>query len=76
MNIRRPVAALFVSLALVGGPAALTGCGDPAGLDRNDGTTDDSENTGGSNPGDESQGNLPDNSDGESGDGGDVEDGS
>ncbi|WP_164700181.1 hypothetical protein [Modestobacter sp. KNN46-3] len=75
MNIRRPVAALFVSLALVGGPA-LTACGDPAGLDRNDGTTDDSDNTGGSNPGGEDQGNLPDNSDGEGDVGGGVEDGS
>ena len=62
MNIRRPVAALFVTLALAGGSASLTACGDPAGLDRNDGTSDDSENTGGSDPGSEDEGNVPDNS--------------
>jgi hypothetical protein len=64
MEIRRPIAALFVALALFGGgTATLSGCGgDPAGLDRNDGTSDDSGNTGGSDPSSESQGNLPDNS--------------
>src|SRR3954469_10913386 len=64
MQIRRPIAALFVALALFGGGAAtLAGCGDPAGLDRNDGTPDDSSNTSGANPSDAEQGNLPDNSD-------------
>ena len=62
MEIRRPVAALFAALALFGGGATLTACGDPSGLDRNDGTSDDSENTGGNDPSDESQDNLPDNS--------------
>lgn len=63
MQIRRPIAALVTALALFGGgTATLAGCGDPAGLDRNDGSTDDSENTGGSNPGSEDQGDLPDNS--------------
>jgi hypothetical protein len=64
MQLRRPIAALFTALALFGGgTATLTACGgDPAGLDRNDGTTDDTKNTDGSEPSDESQGNLPDNS--------------
>jgi hypothetical protein len=63
MNIRRPTAALFVALALVGGPATLTACGDPSGLDRNDGDSSDNEtgNTSGANPGDVSQGNVPSN---------------
>jgi hypothetical protein len=61
MNIRRPVAALFAALALFGGGVTMTAC-EAAGQDQNDGTTDDSENTGGSDPSDESQGNLPDNS--------------
>jgi hypothetical protein len=69
MEIRRPVAALFVALALVGGgTSTLTGCADPSGGpasdERNDGTTDDdSGSTEGNNPSDVSQGNLPDNSD-------------
>jgi hypothetical protein len=65
MQIRRPIAALFVALALFGGgTATLSGCGDPAGQDRNDGTTDDdSGNTSGNDPGSDEQGNLPDNSD-------------
>jgi hypothetical protein len=61
MNIRRPIAALFAALALFGGGVTMTAC-EAAGQDQNDGTTDDSENTGGSDPSDESQGNLPDNS--------------
>ncbi|WP_222194905.1 hypothetical protein [Modestobacter italicus] len=62
MNIRRPVAALFLTLAVAGGSASLTACGDPSGLDRNDGdvSDNDTENTDGADPGDESQGNLPD----------------
>ncbi len=63
MQIRRPIVALFVALALFGGgTATLAGCGDPAGLDRNDGTSDDSENTSGNDPGSDEQDNLPDNS--------------
>jgi hypothetical protein len=63
MELRRPLAALMTALALVGGGASLTACGgDPAGLDRNDGTTDDSENTSGEDPSEDSQDNLPDNS--------------
>ncbi len=61
MQLRRPVAALFTALALFGGGATMTACSS-AGQDQNDGTTDDTENTEGSDPGDESQGNLPDNS--------------
>ena len=63
MQIRRPLAAFFVALALVGGPASLTAC-SPAGggQERNDGTTDDDgSNTSGANPGGTSQGNVPDN---------------
>jgi hypothetical protein len=69
MQIRRPIAALFAALAIFGGgTATLSGCGgDPAGLDRNDGTTDDSGNTGGSDPSGDEQDNLPDNSNQETG---------
>ena len=61
MNIRRPVAGLFVALALVGGPATLTACGSPSGLDRNDGDSSDNDtgNRSGNDPGGVSQGNLP-----------------
>ncbi|MGY1605197.1 hypothetical protein [Geodermatophilus sp. SYSU D00815] len=67
MEIRRPLAALLTALALFGGGATLTSCGDPAGQDRNDGTTDDTGNqTGGatetSEPSETSESNLPDNS--------------
>ena len=67
MHIRRPLAGLLVALTLFGGGATLTACGDPAGTDRNDGTTDDSSNTSGNAPSDSSQGNLPDNSNEEPG---------
>ena len=60
MQIRRPVAALFVALSLFGGGVSVTAC-SAAGQDQNDGTTDDSDNTGGNDPSDESQDNLPDN---------------
>ena len=60
MQIRRPIAALFTAWALFGGGVTMTACGG-AGQDQNDGTTDDSENTGGSDPSSEDQGNLPDN---------------
>jgi hypothetical protein len=62
MQLRRPLAALFTALTLFGGGVTMTACGG-AGQDQNDGTTDDSENTEGSDPSDESQDNLPDNSD-------------
>jgi hypothetical protein len=64
------MAVLFTALALFGGgTATLAGCaGDPAGLDRNDGTPDDNtKNTEGADPSGASQGNLPDNSDPEKG---------
>ena len=61
MQLRRPIAALFTALALFGGGTTMTAC-SAAGQDQNDGTTDDSENTSGNDPSDESQGNLPDNS--------------
>ena len=67
MHIRRPLAALFTALALVGGGVTMTAC-EAAGSGQSDGTTDDSENTGGSNPEDESQGNVPDNTNQEPGD--------
>ncbi len=60
MELRRPIAALFTALALFGGGATMTGC-EAAGQDQNDGTTDDSGNTGGSEPSSDEQGNLPDN---------------
>ena len=61
MQIRRPIAALFAALALFGGGVTMTAC-EAAGQDQNDGTTDDSENTDGGDPSEESQDNLPDNS--------------
>ena len=60
MQLRRPIAALFTALALFGGGVTMTGC-EAAGQDQNDGTTDDSGNTGGSEPSSDEQGNLPDN---------------
>jgi hypothetical protein len=66
MHIRRPLAALLAALALFGGGVTMTGC-QAAGQDQNDGTTDDSENTDGDDPGSEEQGNLPDNSNQEPG---------
>ena len=66
MQLRRPLAALFTALALFGGGAAtLSACGDPAGIDRNDGTSDDTktDNPSGSEPSDKSEGNLPNNTD-------------
>jgi hypothetical protein len=59
MQLRRPIAALVTSLALFGGgTATLTACGDPAGTDRNDGTTDDTKTTSGNDTPE-----VPDNSD-------------
>jgi hypothetical protein len=61
MEIRRPIVAVLTALTLVGG-GTLTACGDPVESDT--GTPKDTaENTSGSDPSDESQGNLPDNSD-------------
>ena len=57
MEIRRPIAALFAALALFGGGVTVTGC-QAAGEGQRDGTSDDSENTGGS----EQESELPDNS--------------
>jgi hypothetical protein len=61
MQIRRPIVAVLTALTLVGG-GTLTACGDPVNSDT--GTPKDTaENTSGSDPSDESQGNVPDNSD-------------
>jgi hypothetical protein len=62
MEIRRPVVAVLTALALVGGGGVLTGCGDPVESDT--GTPKDTaENTtSGDEPADESQGDVPDNS--------------
>jgi hypothetical protein len=77
MQIRRPIAALFAALALFGGGVTMTAC-EAAGQDQNDGTTDDSENTGGSDVDEEDadRENLPDNSnqDPDGGDDGDEQD--
>jgi hypothetical protein len=43
MQIRRPLAGLFVALTLIGGGAALTGCGDPTSSDT--GTPKDTAST-------------------------------
>ena len=61
MHIRRPIAALFVTLALFGGGSTMAACSS-AGQDQNDGTTDDSSNTSGADPSGDEQDNLPDNS--------------
>ena len=63
MQLRRPIATLFTALALFGGGVTMTGC-ESAGQGQNDGTTDDSENTGGSDVDEEDadRENLPDNS--------------
>ena len=66
MQIRRPIAALMTALALFGGGATLTACGDPAGADRSDGSTDNTNNQGTDDTtqeNDEDNGNLPNNSD-------------
>jgi hypothetical protein len=56
MNIRRPLAALITTAALVSG-GALTACGDP---DSTTGTPKDTAtNTSGADPGGVSQGNVP-----------------
>jgi len=57
MQIRRPIAALMTALALFGGGVTLTAC-EAAGQDQNDGTTDDSDNTGGA----DQESEVPDNS--------------
>ncbi|HEY0126556.1 MAG TPA: hypothetical protein VGB58_05405 [Blastococcus sp.] len=57
MRIRRPIATLMTALALFGGGVTMTAC-ESAGQGQNDGTTDDSENTGGS----EQESEVPDNS--------------
>ena len=57
MKIRRAIAAFFTALAPFGGGVTMTAC-EAAGQDQNDGTTDDSENTGGS----DQESEVPDNS--------------
>jgi hypothetical protein len=61
MHIRRPTAALFVALALLGGGSTMTACSS-SGQNQNDGTSDSGSNTSGSNPSGTDQGNVPDNS--------------
>jgi len=70
MQIRRPLAALMTALALFGGGATLTACGDPQGTDRSDGTTDDTGDQGSddtSRENAEDMGDLPNNSDPQTG---------
>jgi hypothetical protein len=70
MRIRRPLAALMTALALFGGGATLTACGDPAGADRSDGTTDETNDQGTDETdqeNDDDTGDLPNNSDPEQG---------
>jgi|tagenome__1003787_1003787.scaffolds.fasta_scaffold20955675_3 hypothetical protein len=68
MQIRRPLAALFAALALVGG-GALSACSSPT--DARTGTpADHASLTAGNDPSGDSQGNLPDNSDRETTTGG------
>ncbi len=66
MEIRRPLAAVLASLALFGGGATLTGCGNWGPTTPNEGTTDDEIEVGDSvNEPDRERpgGNLPNNSD-------------
>lgn len=58
MHIRRPVASVVVSLALLGGAAGLTGCGASA-EPITGGPGDHAQLTTGNDPGAASQGNLP-----------------
>ena len=69
MRIRRPIATLMTALALFGGGVTMTAC-ESAGQGQNDGTTDDSENTGGS----EQESEVPDNSNQQPGDEDDGDD--
>jgi hypothetical protein len=63
MNIRRPLAGLFVAVTLFGGGgAALAGCSDPVNAPTGTSKDSASDTTAGTNPSDRSQGNLPDNS--------------
>ena len=69
MQIRRPLAALLATLALVGG-GALTACSSPT--ESTTGTPKDTaSNTSGNNPAGDSQGDLPNNSNRETTTGGD-----
>jgi hypothetical protein len=63
MEIRRPLAAFLTALALFGGGATLTAC-EASGQDQNDGTTDDSHNTGGNTQNDTDQGDDSQNGNG------------
>jgi hypothetical protein len=67
MQLRRPIAALFTALALFGGGVTMTAC-QAAGQEQNDGTTDDSENTEGTDS------EQPDNSNPEQGNENDSDD--
>jgi hypothetical protein len=58
MRIRRPIAALMTALALFGGGATMTACGEPT--TENEGTTDDDSNEVDEEEADRE--NLPDNS--------------
>jgi hypothetical protein len=73
MRIRRPIAALMTALALFGGGATMTACGEPT--TENEGTTDDDTNE--VDEEDADRDNLPDNSNPEPGqedDGDDTQD--
>ena len=69
MQIRRPIAALITAMALFGGGVTMTAC-EAAGEGQNDGTSDDSENTGGS----DQESEVPDNSNQQPGDEDDGDD--
>ncbi len=71
MEIRRPIAALFATLAIFGGGVTMTGC-EAAGQDQNDGTTD--EDVQELDPTDADRENLPDNSNQQPGDEDDGDD--
>src|SRR3954462_2864433 len=73
MQIRRPMAGLFVTLALIGG-GALTGCGSDPEESRTGTPADSATDSSAANPSDKSQVSVPNNSDKDQGNKEDLKD--